>query len=398
MRPAALVSLALLTSCGIFGPDGPRTHTIRLPFCGEAAVPMTWAAYKPTGGRWLELTAVAGQLAFDARGALTVAYGNANAARVYSATAQELAEAQCELPWGETKVVQGTVRDVPADERFYVSVGPTTVNSTPFALFVPERPLTIVARTEKLLSGTPSRVIVRHNLTPPSGTDIGVFDFSSSDAKTFESASFTVDGDAAAMHYANTFRHASGEQGLISGDASGATLRHYAVPEGSLDADDYHVINVTAFSQVNVRGLLYYYRRARPIALTIGPHPLSPTGVVTSSTPCSRFRVLVPSQPEYSSFVIARFLVNSANVEVGVSRAFLGGRPATWDLEIPDLALPDGSCLLNAGITSWGVMVATQEGRLALYLGGAGRDGEVRRWAQSSWSSSSFARMPPPIP
>ena len=349
---------------------------------------MTWAAYKPAEGSWLELTPVAGQLTFEATGGLTVAYGNANVARVYSATAQEFGEVQCDAAWGEVKVVQGAVRDVPVDERFYVSVGPTTVSSTPFALFVPERPLTIVARTEKLVTGAPSRVILRHGLNPPTGSDIGVFDFSSSDAKTFESASFTVTGDALGMFYTNTFRHASGEQTLFGGDASGGGTRQlYAIPESILDADDYHVLDVTAISQDDLRRVLYYYRRARPTSLSIGPIASSPIGLVTSSTPCSRFRVLVPSQPEYSSFAIARFLVNSANVEVGVSRAFLGARPATWDLEIPDLALPDGSCLLNAGITSWGVAVTTQEGRLALYLGGAGKDGEIRKWAQSTWSS-----------
>jgi hypothetical protein len=388
MRAAALLSLAALTSCGILGPDGPRRHTIHLPFCGETTIPMTWAAYKLAQGDWLELTPAAGQLTFEAKGALTVAYGNANVARVYSATAQELGEAQCDPAWGEVKVVQGTVRDVPADERFYVSVGPTTVSSTPFALFVPERSLTIVARTEKRATGTPSRVILRNGLNPPTGTDIGVFDFASSDVKTFESASFTVTGDALGMFYTNTFHHASGEQTLFGGDAiGGATRQHYAIPEASLDADDYHVVDVTAISQVSLRRILYYYRRARQTSLSIGPTPLSPIGVVTSSTPCSRFRVLVPSQPEYSSFAVARFLVNSANVEVGVSRAFLGARPATWDLEIPDLALPDGSCLLNAGITSWGVTVSTQEGRFALYLGGAGKDGEIRKWAQTTWSS-----------
>ena len=384
---AAFISFAALTSCGIFGPDGSRPHTIRLPFCGEATIPMTWAAYKPAEGGWLELTPVAGQLTFEARGAMTVAYGNANEARVYSATAQELGEALCDAPWGEVKVVQGTVRDVAADERFFVSVGPTTVSSTPFALFVPERPLTIVARTEKLANGTPSRVILRNGLNPPTGSDIGVFDFSSSDARMFEAASFTVSGDAVGMFYVNTFRHASGEQTLFSGDATGGGAKTlYAIPESSLDADDYHVVDVTAFSQVNLRRLVYYYRRARQAALAIGPLPLSPTGVVTSSAPCSRFRVLAPSQAEYSSFAIARFFVNSSNVEVGVSRAFLGARPATWDLEVPDLSLPDGSCLFDPGITSWGVTVATQEGRLALYLGGAGRDGEIRKWAHSSWS------------
>lgn len=385
MRAAALFSLAALTSCGLFGPDGPRTATIRLPFCGESTIPMTWAAYRPQSGNWIELSPEAGQVTFEASGALTVVYGNANDARAYSATAEELGEVACEAPWTEAKVVQGTVRDVPAGERFFVSVGPTTVSETPFALFVPERPLTIVARTEKTATSAPSRVIVRHGLNPPSGSDIGVFDFSAGDAQPFASASFSVSGDAQGMVYLNTFRHASGEQILASGQLTGAHTQ-YAIPAGMLDADDYHAIEVTAFSQLDLRHLTYYYRIARPVALSIGPLPLVPRGEILSDTPCSRFRVNMPSQPEYSSFVLARFFVNAANVEVGVTKAFLGGRPGSWQLEVPDLR-PGGSCLFDPGITSWGVRVMPQEGRLALHLGGAGRDGEIRRWARASWSS-----------
>jgi hypothetical protein len=385
-RTAALFCLVGLSSCGAFGPNGPRKYTIRLPFCGETTIPMTWAAFKPQSGNWRELTPAAGQLTFEASGALTVAYGNANDARVYSAMAQELGEVGCEAPWGEVKVVQGTVREVPADERFYVSVGPTTVTSSPFALFVPERPLTIIARTEKIANATPSRVIVRHGLNPPTASDIGVFDFASSDARAFESADFTVAGDASGMVYRNTFRHASGEQVLTGGEVIGAR-KHFVIPEGILDADDYHAIEVTAFSQAGLRHLAYYYRRARQTALTIGPLAAEPAGEVVSATPCSRFRVHVPSQAEYSSFVIARFFVNSANVEVGVTRGFLGARPGTWTLEIPDFEVPGGSCLLNPGITSWGVVATPQEGRLALHLGGAGKDAEIRKWAMSSWSS-----------
>lgn len=380
-----------LNACGVFGPDGGRSFTIELPFCGAFSTTLSWAAVKKGGDDWTYLTPNKGLASFEAKGPVTVAYGNPFETRVYSATADELSQVKCFRQRPETKLLEGNVRDVPADERFHVTVGPVTVMNTPFAAFIGDGPVDIVARTEKASTGVPSRVIVRHDVDLPTGSEIPNLDFASTEARPFVSANATVSGSPAGA-FGNDFWPRGNVHTLRFGAFEATPFQHFAVPEALLGPDDYHTLTLRDFFQNAGRELIWYYRRARGTTLTMGPPANTPIGALITQEPCARLQARVASQPQYPSFALAQFFVNMGQsnqtiVEVGVSRDFLGETPATWTLETPDLRSAEGSCIVRPFPNSWSVTVAPQEGRIALHLGARGRDGEVRRFSIGSWSS-----------
>lgn len=382
---------AALAACGVFGPDGGRSFTIELPFCGAFPTTLTWAAVKKGSADWTYLTPNNGLASFDAKGPVTVAYGDPFETRVYSATADELSQVKCFRKKPETKILEGNVRDVPADERFYVTVGPFGITETPFAAFISDEPVDIVARTEKLSTGIPSRVIVRHGVSLPTGSEIPNLDFASTEARPFESSNASIAGTNVGV-FVNHFWAWGSSHTLRFESLDGNPITYYAVPEPLLGPDDYHTLNIRDFFDDAPRELTFHYRRARAVTLTLGPAANAPIGVLLTQEPCARLQARIASQPQYPSFALAQFLVNIGQptqtiVEVGVSRDFLGGTPSTWTLEIPDLRSVDGACIVRPFPASWHIAATPQEGRIALHLGARGRDGEVRRFSIGNWSS-----------
>jgi hypothetical protein len=360
-----------------------------LPFCGETVIPMTWAAIKREGESWITLDAEAGHAEFTATSKVTVAYGGANETRVYSATANELSQVRCFPEWEATKVLEGNVRDVPASDRFIVSLGPITVSTTPFAAFIPEGPLNLVARTANMVSGEPQKIILRQGINLPTGSEIPVLDFSSAEARGFLPAEAIILGASSAF-FMNRFHTWGSSHDLSAGNVGTAGIRHYAVPEELLAPDDYHTVEIRDVTAGIVNMLFYHYRRPRTIELEFGPRASAPTGEVLQSVPCTRMRANVPGQTSYPSFVVVRFIPDNGslgNVEVAVTRDFLGHTPSTWSIEMPDIQRPDGGCLLPANLTAWGMMVTPQEGRIALFLGGKGLDGDMRRSSTVFWTN-----------
>jgi hypothetical protein len=359
---------------------------IDLPFCGQFAIGLNWAAVKNQGEDWVYLTVTAGRASFTATSTFTVAYGNSQNTRVYSATANELRDISC-FPSRppEAKYLVGSVRDVPADERYYVTVGSMSVSSTPFTVFVPDGPLDVVARTQNTTTGLPRRIIVRHGVDLPVGSEIPILDFLSTEPRAFESANLTVNGVGGSAFFSNEFVMPAVRHGLASGLATQSPIRYYAVPSSLLGADDYHTVNVRAVSNNALTELAYYYRSARDALVSLGPVASTPSGSVLSASPCTRLQAQIPAQTEYGSFVIVDFAASypteNAAIEVGVTKDFLGQTPSTWTIDVPDLTRPDGSCLLPSNPASWSIYDTPQDGRIALYLGGKGRDGEVRRWS-----------------
>ena len=390
MRLRFLALLVGTTSCDIFAPGPARPVTIELPFCGQFAISLGWAAVKNEGSDWVYLAVTEGKASFTATSAFTVAYGNSSDTQVYSVTADEMRDISCpNLRTPEAKFLNGSVRDIAADERFYVTVGSSRLSSTPFTVFVPDGSLDVVARTENKNTALPQRIIVRHGVDLPTGSEIPILDFGSTEARPFESANMTANGIGSSTFFSNEFMMPSVRHSLASG-VFGQSTRFYAVPSSLLGADDYHALNVRDFSNNTVRELVYYYRSARDAQVSLGPPASTPTGSVLSASPCTRLRARIPAQAEYGSFVIVHFQVNeglagNTVVEVGLTREFLGETPSTWTVDVPDLKRPDGSCLLSADRVFWSLYVTPQEGRIALHLGGKGRHGEVRRWATAAW-------------
>jgi hypothetical protein len=350
---------------------------------------MTWASVKREGENWISLDAADGAVSFTATSKVTVAYGGANETRVYAATADELSQVRCFPAWSATKVLEGNVRDVPASDRFVVSLGPVKVEVTPFAAFIPDGPLNLVALTASISTGAPQRVITRHGINLPTASEIPVLDFSHVEARAFQSADATVSGTSTAF-FTNRYHTWGNSHELTSGVVGQSPIEHFAVPEALLAPDDYHTLAIRDVAAGLLSELHYHYRRPRAVALTLGPRASAPTGSVLKSVPCTQLQANVPAQTTYPSFVIVRFLADNGslgNVEIGVTRDFVGQTPPTWSVEMPDIQRPDGSCLLPANLTAWAMMVTPQEGRIALFLGGKGRDSEVRRSSTVFWAA-----------
>jgi hypothetical protein len=389
VKIASLACALSVAGCDFFAPNSPDVPlAIELPFCAEASTPLTWAAVKRERGDWVFLEAADGIARFTASGRLTVAYGNEESSRVFAATARELNEVRCFPKWTVTKVLEGRVGDVPAGENYTVSVGPVSFTQSPFAAFIGDGPQNVVAWTASASTGEPRKVILRQGINLPSGSEIPILYFSGNEARDFEFADATIIGGSNA-YAINFLRPWGNSHGLRGAEVSSAPWRYYAAPEELLAPEDYHTIEILSFSQNAPQQLTYYYRRARNVTLTIGPDVSTPSSAIVETTPCARISISVPGQAEYSSFVIVHLATfgMTGNMQVGVTREFLGGTPSTWQLETPDLRRPDGTCLLPPDPFGYTLFVTPQQGRIGLYLGGPGRDGEVRRWSGYHWSS-----------
>jgi hypothetical protein len=280
------------------------------------------------------------------------------------------------------------VGDVPANERYAISVGPVSFTESPFAAFIGDGPLNVVAWTASAATGEPRKVIMRQGINLLTGSEIPILYFSGNEAKDFEFADATIVGGSSAFAF-NFLRPWGNSHVLRTGEVGSAPLRYYAAPEAMLAPEDYHTIEILSLSQNAPQQLTYYYRRARNVTLTIGPDASTPSSAIVETTPCARISISVPAQAEYGSFVVVHLATfgMTGNMQVGVTREFLRGTPSTWHLETPDLRRPNGTCLLPPDPFGYTMFVTPQEGRIALYLGGTGRDGEVRRWSGYHWSS-----------
>ena len=391
LRLPVLALLAVASSCDIFAPGAAKPVTITLPFCEPFPIGLTWAAVKNGNSDWVYLTPTDGTVSFTATAALTIAYGNSRDARVYSATAEELRDISCFRRTPDTKFLDGGVNGVAADDQVLASIGATNFSPTQsFTVFVPDGPLELVARTENKNTRLPQRIIVRHGVDLPAGSGLPTLDFASPEALPFDFANITVNSGGSSAIFSNVFWPPGNRHELFGNPLGPLPTRYYAVPSSLLGPDDYHTFEVRDFTAINQRELWYYYLRPRDAQVTLGPGASTPSGSVITSSPCTLLRASMPAQPEYSSFVIARFQVDysptDANVlEIGVTSNFLGQLPSTWTVDVPDLARPDGSCMLRPNASSWQLFVTPQDGRLALHLGGKGRDGEVRRWSIGWW-------------
>jgi hypothetical protein len=388
MRPAAVAPI-LLAACGVFGPDD-RKATIELPFCGPAALEITWAAVQRSGRDWEYLGVTNGHASVTVSGRVAVAYGNSLGSNVFYATAEEFGEVKCYRAGPDARILQGSVRDVPASDAFQVTVGPASSIETPFAAFVPDGPVDVVAWTWRVATSIPQRIIVRSGVNLPSGGEIPILDFSANEARAFESATATITGMAGGV-FANLFHPRGNAHTLLTGGGNGS-IQYYGAPEAVQGPDHYHTLELRDFFGNAPRELTWYYRRARATTLTMGPPANMPTGELLGSTPCTRLRGRMTSQPEYGSFIVVEFAVDPGQVtftqvRVGVSSAFLGGTPGMWVVDTPDLRSSSGECLVRPASTGWAISATPSSGRFALYLGGPGRDGEVRRWSLGQWSS-----------
>ncbi|MDQ3950398.1 MAG: hypothetical protein M3282_08625, partial [Gemmatimonadota bacterium] len=143
-------------------------------------------------------------------------------------------------------------------------------------------------------------------------------------------------------------------------------------------------LDVSASSADGLREVVHSYRAPTNKTLTLGPMVNAPSIFIEVSVFHLGIRphARVASQPEYSTAMAVEYLqaLNQQSVKVVIvmtTAAYLGGRPGTWTLTVPDLS--------SAGYqTSWGLQagdgdsdwsVTGFEGNATLLLGGPAADG-----------------------
>jgi hypothetical protein len=261
-----------------------------------------------------------------------------------------------------------------------------TINTTTFALdAMPDGPLGLVAtRFPTATTQPPDRIIVRRDLNLQSSTQIPVLDFASNEAQALATHTLAfANRGSDPVHVRADFLSANGTRHnlMLFTGVSGPGSIFVSVPAGLRGPNDIHVLSTVATSAAGAREVSHYYRDPTDRTFTYGPMVDVPALSVFATSPYVRPRLTVASQAEYPSAMEAFFSQQSGitfrSVRVFTSAAFLGGRPATWELDVPDLA---------AGYqTEWGFVTGAQinanarglEGPVRVLPGGVPRDGDM---------------------
>jgi hypothetical protein len=207
--------------------------------------------------------------------------------------------------------------------------------------------------------------ILRHDV--PAGLDtLPRLDFTSAEAHPFQTATLTVSGappdyPAGSMQFVS--RNGTIDSHYLFSDTTDIVTLS-GIDSATLADGDYHRIDV----QASARRAIVFMHALHDTTVTFGP-PLAAVTVDTIATsPWLRLRASVPSQLEYPSFVTAVFGSTYSAMTVNVTAAYMGGTPATWEIEMPEL--PAAAFNMPAG-TELASFVEAWDGRWALAAGPA---------------------------
>jgi hypothetical protein len=379
---------------------GPgSTETVSLDFC-LAELP-AWLAIQNEGSGWQQVLGGAdGNFTFEATERVSIAYVRAfnleYSTQVLNVTRDELqgiSGRTCPELFG-TKSLTGTVAGLTGQQVVRLSmatrVDATSTGNTSFSFdALPAGPLDLVATRFTTSTTQPAdRVIVRRDLDLQSGAQIPVLDFSSSEAQTLSTNTVAFgnrgsDGVLVRTDYlsANGTQH----QLMQFTGVSGLGSVFVSIPPGLRGPNDLHLLTTVASGATGTREVSQYYRNPTDRTFTYGPILETPVLSVIATTPYVRPRLVLESQPEYGSAADAFFGQLNAGIfrslRIFTSAAFLGGRPATWQFEMPELAV--------GFQTEWGFVTGAEingnaqgvEANVRLLLGGAPSDGDMVRSA-----------------
>jgi hypothetical protein len=411
----ALAFTAVVTSACDDGiaPPGPKA-SVSLDFCADDTP--VWFAIQNEQDAWREISAdAAGTFTFDATPRVSIAYvvsdDSDHSTEIFNVAREELDRVSGEMCISNfgTKSLNGSVTGLTGQQVVRITMGSATAgasaNTPGFILAsLPDGQLDLVA-TRSASAGTqpPDRVIVRRNLNLTNGATIPALDFGAAESQPFASATVMfANRGTDPVSVITYFLSATGTEHQLmqftNVNADGSVF--VSVPEALRGPADLHALDVFAAVSSGDRRVRHFYRNPSNRTLTLGP-PLSAPGLSTvATTPYRRLRLSIASQPEYPSAMEANFaqLVDGVfrSVTILTSADFLGGRPTTWVLEIPDLS--------SAGYESqWGIPSSgTIGGQLSagargfdadvgLWIAGAPSDGDVI--TSASRSASEFVAL-----
>ena len=396
--PVVVLAAMFLSACDSDDPiTGPGSKAaVSLDFC-TGSIPV-WFVIQNESEAWEEIpVASSGTFSFEATPRFSIAYvttvGSDIATRILNVARDDLAElsgANCQDLSG-TKPLSGSVTGLTGPQVVRLSmaraVAAASATNPGYTLTgLPAGPLDLVATRFATSATQPSdRVIVRRNLDLQSGATIPVLDFGGSEAQPMATAivTFASRGNdlvdlVTEFLTANGTRH----QLMQLTSLSSASAAFVSVPAALRGSDDLHRLTTVASAATGTRDVVQYYRNPSDRTITFGPQLSTPASTVASTSPYVRPRLTVASQPEYPAAMQAFFGQLTAgtfrSVTILTTAGFLGGRPATWELEMPDLsaagynttwAFPNGTNI-NANARGF-------DGEISVFLGAEPSDGDV---------------------
>ena len=386
----------------------PGAVDVTMEFCSGQGP--NWLAYKNDGQDWVSVPAnlFVSSYTFPATPKITIAYARAVAfasyaqVSVFNLTADEVQQFRCPLAVTGVKELTGTVKTINANDDARVLMGGAISfvfpGVTTYSLFVREGPLDLFAliRPFPANASADPLVIVRHNVDLPAGGAIPLLDFTSTEAKPFETSTINVEGSnangsvLARVNYVSSRRTDFALGGVFN---VGPALAISAVPASLLEPGDLHRVSVSKAIGSATLDIIYYQHAPHDTTVTFGPTLTNYTIDLLSSTPIVQTRVRFGSQPSYPSFAQALLQQSDESsyrsVSLLTTAGYAGGTPGTWELSVPDITNAPGYLtawgLVNGAQTS--VAVKAWNARTAVFLGGGTPTaGETMRAATASSS------------
>jgi hypothetical protein len=390
------------------GQGGSGNVTLSLGNCDPTGVPI-WFAAQNGNGPWT-------RVAKGANNAFTFTIGGTGAFAYvtqegtdYTTTVVHLTGAEarsialgslCAItPQTGTKQLTGTVANVALPPTFFtLAIGRASVSNgggggppQPFAIGgVPAGSRDLVAsRIVPNLSfagvNAIQRMILRRNTNYPDAGVIPALDFNSveavtpvahfivlnnlgSDAVGVEESLIT--GNGATVPF---FTSAGGFFPAVNANAA----RYFPVPDSLLSPTDLHQLSIFAGNGSSLRfALLYLHQPSGDTTVTFGPSLTVPSVTSLGNAPYLRLRAQLPSQSAYNGAAFIEASEGGRQVEVSTTAAYLGGAPATWTIDIPDLSSAgyDASWGLRSGSpVTWEVIAVG--GNILPFVGATPSDG-----------------------
>lgn len=395
---ALLPILLLATGCsldtGLNNEPRPEGSVdVVMQFC---ASPPSWFAYKNEGQDWILRQVFPGQreFAFPATERVTVVtgFGFSSLSFAYSEvvvrnlTRDEANSFRCRLtPIGVSQMT-GLVQTEKQDLTI-IQLGDAVDFTEGNQSFVMSRlgpgALDLVAVNRLFDTTAVPRVIVRSNITVANNGAIPMLDFAGPEARPLGTVKVRHDGGTFGTGFVQfeTARKSRVPLTALTAFALDDTLRLAVIPQVFIKTGDLHRFDIHSGD----RGLTYWQSTPADTAVLFGPL----VGALTIDTITSavlRPRARFASQAEYPNMAEALFSQTSStaarSIQVVTSAAYLGGTPAQWELELPDLRgiVPD-AWVLKAGPTTT-TRVTVRNARPALYHGvDTPTPGETMRYA-----------------
>lgn len=391
----------LVTACD--DTTAPHTEPITLYLCETPH----WVAYQNDQGPWQGLGEGRGPFTFPAtqRLALARARFQGESSRLdidYLTSAQMVARFNCDDGPGTpppTGFINGTVAGLTDGQWARVSVdgigrdipsGGTTwemdAQRTPSNLLAMRYPAP--ASLDTILA---NKVIIRRDRTYVPGLTIPTLDFESSEAfePSYHTLSSTGPGGSTSVYFHSGGREhflSSGSLGPAGGGEASRTARFATIPATRLAPGEIHSLGVSHHTPDASRYTGHFFVQGGDRTLTLGPELTMPTFTTVATTPGRMVRIDLPSQIDYGASIAVSMAQLTATrytqVDLRVTREYVGFTPAVWSVTIPDLSglpgmVPSGAAL-HAG--ELGYSISAGSARFGFSSANA-LDGEITRGA-----------------